>query len=169
MGLPAKLKNFNVFNDGLSYLGTVAEVALPKLSRKMEEYIAGGMSGPIEIDYHNEKIEMDWTAGGLVVDALAQYGAVQHNTVQLRFAGAYQHDDTGDVDSVEIVVRGRHKEIDPGTAKVGDKTEHKFKTTCSYYKLMVNGVDIMEFDFINGIEIIGGVDRTADMRRAIGM
>ncbi|MBR7782688.1 phage major tail tube protein [Undibacterium luofuense] len=169
MGMPSKLKNFNLFNDGISYLGQVPELTLPKLSRKMEDYVAGGMTGPIEVDYVNEKIELDWTAGGLLVDALQQYGAITHNAVQLRFAGAYQRDDSGEVDAVEIVVRGRHKEIEMGNAKMGDKSDHKYKTTCSYYKLTVNGEDIIELDFINGVEVVGGVDRTEEIRRAIGV
>lgn len=169
MGMPSKLKNFNLFNDGISYLGQVPELTLPKLSRKMEDYVAGGMTGPIEVDYMNEKIELDWTAGGLLVDALQQYGAITHNAVQLRFAGAYQRDDSGEVDAVEIVVRGRHKEIEMGNAKMGDKSDHKYKTTCSYYKLIVNGEDIIELDFINGVEVVGGVDRTEEIRRAIGV
>lgn len=169
MGLPSKLKDFNLFNDGANYLGLVPELTLPKLSRKMEEYIAGGMSGPIEVDYHTEKIEFDWTAGGLLVDALLQYGAVTHNAVQLRFAGAYQNDDTAEVTAVEIVVRGRHKEIEMGSAKMADKSDQKYKTTCSYYKLIIDGQDIIEIDFINGVEIVGGIDRRAELRAAIGM
>ena len=169
MGLPSKLKNFNLFNDGISYLGQVPEITLPKLSRKMEDYVAGGMTGPIEIDYMNEKIELEWTAGGLLIDALKQYGATSHNAVQLRFAGAYQRDDTAEVDAVEIVVRGRHKEIEMGNTKMGDKSDHKYKTTCSYYKLIINGENIIELDFINGVEMIGGVDRTEEIRRAIGV
>ncbi|KLB47455.1 phage major tail tube protein, partial [Xanthomonas euvesicatoria] len=51
---------------------------------------------------------------------LNQYGATTHNAVQLRFAGAYQRDDATEVDAVEVVVRGRHSEIDPGTGKSGD-------------------------------------------------
>lgn len=169
MGLPSKLKDFNLFNDGKSYLGQVPELTLPKLSRKMEDYIAGGMSGPVEIDFHNEKIELDWTAGGLLEDALLQYGITTHNGVQLRFAGAYQNDDTAEVTAVEVVVRGRHKEIEMGNAKMGDKNDHKYKTTCSYYKLIINGQDIIELDFINGVELVGGIDRRAELRAAIGM
>lgn len=169
MGLPSKLKNFNLFNDGRSYIGQVPEITLPKLSRKMEDYVAGGMTGPVEIDYMNEKIELDWTAGGLLEDALLQYGASAHDAVQLRFAGAYQKEDTGDVDAVEVVIRGRHKEIDMGNAKVGDKTEHKYKTTCSYYKLTINDRPIIELDFVNGLEVVGGIDRSANIRAAMGI
>src|SRR4051812_309366 len=128
MGMPRKLKNFNLFNDGESYMGLVPELTLPKLSRKMEEYRGGGMTGPVNVDFGNEAITLEWTAGGLIVNALKQYGNRSHNGVQLRFAGAYQNDDTGEVSAVEIVVRGRHKELDMGNAKVGDDTQHKFNT-----------------------------------------
>lgn len=169
MGLPRKLKNFNLFNDGESYIGEVTSVSLPKLSRKMEEYLAAGMNGPIEVDFGNEKLEMEWTAGGLMPGALTQYGATSHNATILRFAGAYQNDDTGEVSAVEIIVRGRHREIDMGDAKVGEDTEHKFTTTCSYYKLVVNNETLIEMDFANLKEVIGGKDRLSNIRSAIGI
>lgn len=169
MGLPRKLKNFNLFNDGASYLGEVPELTLPKLSRKMEEYRAGGMTGPVEVDFGNEKLELQWTGGGLLVDALKQYAITKHNGVQLRFAGAYQNDDTGEVCAVEVVVRGRHKEIDMGNAKMADDTAHKYTTACSYYKLSVDGEAIIELDFVNAVEMVGGDDRNASIRRAIGL
>lgn len=168
MSLPAKLKNFNVFNDGESYLGLVPELTLPKLSRKTEEYRASGMTGPVEIDFGNEVVTLEWTAGGIIKNALKQYGKSSHDGVQLRFSGGYQNDDGGEVTSVEIVVRGRHKEIDFGNAKITEDTAIKFITTCSYYKLTIDGEDIIELDFINGTEIIGGTDNSA-MRTAIGL
>ncbi len=99
---------------------------------------------------------------------LNQYGAISHNAVQLRFAGAYQRDDNGAVDAVEFVVRGRHSEIDPGTGKSGDDTEFSVKTAASYYKLMINGSTVIEIDLMNMIEIVNGVDLLAPHRRAIG-
>ena len=169
MGLPRKLKNFNLFNDGQSYIGEIPSLTLPKLSRKMEEYLAAGMNGPVEVDFGNEKLEMEWTAGGLLESALTQYGATSHNATVLRFAGAYQNDDTGDVSAVEIVVRGRHREIDMGDAKVGEDTEHKYTTTCSYYKLVVNNETLIELDFVNAVENIGGTDRLSGIRSALGL
>lgn len=169
MGMPAKLKNFNLFNDAQSYMGLIPELTPPKLTRKMEAYRAGGMTGPVKVDFGNDEIALEWTAGGLLVDALKQYGSRAHNGVQLRFAGAYENDDTGEVDACEIVVRGRHEEIDMGNAKLTEETNHKFKTTCSYYKLTVNNEVLIELDFINGVENVGGVDRNAKIRTAIGL
>jgi len=169
MGMPKKLKDFNLFDSGNSYRGEVEEITLPKLSRKMEEYRAAGMTGPVSVDLGNEAITLEWTAGGLLLDALLQYGARSHNATQLRFAGAYENDDDGTVSAVEIVVRGRHKEIDMGSAKNGDDTKQKFSTACSYYKLTIDNKPIYEFDFINGVEQIGGKDTNASIRRAIGL
>ncbi|MGH8077878.1 MAG: phage major tail tube protein [Lysobacter sp.] len=169
MALPRKLKNLNLFGDGESYLGQVVEVKLPTLTRSMEDYRGGGMSGAVKTDNGNEPIEIESKFGGLMRSVLRQYGATRHDAVQLRFAGAYQRDDTGSVDAVEIVVRGRHSEIDAGTAKAGDDTEFTVKTACSYYKLTINGTTELEFDFVNMVEMVGGVDRLAQQRRAIGV
>lgn len=169
MALPAKLKHYMLFNDGNKYGGEVPEIALPKLSRKMEEYRAGGMSGPVFIDFGQEAIQLEWTAGGFMRDVLTQWGALRHDAVPLRFAGGYQREDSDSVDAVEIVVRGRHKEVDMGTAKSGEDTAFKVTTVASYYKLSVNGETLMEFDFINGIENIGGVDLMAKFRTALGI
>ncbi|HHW4679399.1 MAG TPA: phage major tail tube protein [Xylella sp.] len=168
MAMPRKLKNLNVFNDGVSYLGEVVELTLSTLSRTMEDYRGGGMSGAVKVDVGQEPIELEWKCGGLMRGVLRQYAAVTHHAVQLRFAGAYQRDDTGEVDAVEIVVRGRHAEIGLGTAKVSEDTEFTVKTVCSYYKLSVNGVTEVEIDLIGMVENIGGVDRLAQQRRAIG-
>jgi len=99
---------------------------------------------------------------------LRQYGAIRHNGVQLRFAGAYQSEDSDAVDSVEIVLRGRHSEIDAGTGKVGEDTEFSVKTSVSYYKLTINGRTEIEIDMVGMVFIVDGVDLQAAMRRAIG-
>ena len=169
MGIGAKLKNMNLFNEGASFLGLVTEVTLVKLTRKMEGYRAGGMDGEIMIDMGQEALELEWTIGGILSDVLRQYGAVTHDALLLRFAGAYQADDTGLVIPVEIVVRGRHQEIDMGNAKPGADTEHKVKSVLSYYKLIVNGRTDIEID-IPGMKMsVGGVDRLAAQRAAIGL
>ena len=168
MALPKKLKFFNVFGDGISWLGQAIEVKLPVLSRKFEEYRAGGMNGPIDLDQGMEKLEMESKYGGLMRDILRQFGVTTHNGVMLRFAGSYQQEDTGQTDAVEVVVRGRHKEIDMGTAKAGDDSEFNVKSSLSYYKLSINGVTEIEIDLVGMKEIVGGVYRLSEHRANIG-
>ncbi|WPP47697.1 phage major tail tube protein [Pseudomonas sp. AN-1] len=171
MALPRKLKNMNLFNDGNSYLGLSKTVTLPVLGRKMESYRGGGMNGPVKIDHgmSDDGIQLEWTLGGLDLTVLHQYGIPRADGVLLRWAGACQQDDTGEVVPVEVVVRGRHEEIDMGDAEPGEDTEHSITTTCTYYKLSVNGVTVIEIDLLNMVEIVGGEDRLAQQRAAIGL
>jgi len=169
MGMPSKLKGFNLFHNGENFVGQIGEITLPKLSRKMEDWQGGGMSGPVKVDFGNEAIQMEWTAGGFMKSVLKQYGITQHDGVQLRFAGGYQAEDSTSYDAVEIVVKGRHMEIEPGQAKAKEDTSFKVTTVASYYKLSINGEDIIELDFVNAIEKINGNDLLAALRTAIGL
>lgn len=169
MGLAAKLKNMNLFREGAGMLGIVTEVTLPKLARKMEGFRAAGMDGEVDIDMGQEKLELEYTAGGIVAAAIEGYGATTHDAELLRFAGAYQDDNTGQVIPVEAVVRGRPQEIDLGNAKPGSDTEHKYKISCSYYKLIVNGREVVEVDLLGMVLKVNGVDRLAAQRAAIGL
>lgn len=169
MALPRVLKNFNLFNDGNSYMGVAEDVKLPKLSRKMADFRGGGMNGPVDIDLGQDKLELDFTCAGLVAGVYEQYAKTKVDGVMIRFAGAYQEDVTGAVQAVEIVVRGRHKEIETGDAKAGDKGKTTVKMTLSYYKLSVDGKEMVEIDLLNMIEKVAGQDVLADQRKAIGL
>jgi len=169
MGLPRKLKNMMLFNTGAAYLGEVVSFGTPKLGRKFEEFRAGGMDGPVKIDMGGEALESEWSCGGPMRDVLRQYGVTSVTGVGLRFVGAFQNDDTGEVDTIEIVVRGRHEEIDMGEQKPGEGGEFKVKTAIAYYKLTWNGVTEIEIDQLGMVFVVGGVDRLAAIRDALGI
>jgi P2 family phage contractile tail tube protein len=167
--LPRKLKNMNIFNDAYSHLGVIGECTLPKIVHAMEDWRGGGMLGPIKIDNGIEALEFEWTLGGHDAFPIRQMGVTRHDGVLLRFMGAYQSDETGAVTAVEAVIRGRHQELDHGTQKPGEDTEQKIKTVVSYYKLISNGTELYEIDMLAGIYRVGGVDRYAQIRAALGL
>lgn len=169
MGLPAKLKNFNCFSNGASWIGLIPEVELPKLAIKTEEYRAGGMLAPVDVDMGLEKITMGIKAGGLVVGLMRQFGAIGIDRQMLRFNGAYQEDAAGGVKPAELIVLGKHTEFDPGNAKVGDNTEWAVKSTLSYLKWTVSGRAEIEIDVLNCIFVTDGIDRYAEIRAAMGL
>ncbi|MBS5840553.1 MULTISPECIES: phage major tail tube protein [Pseudomonas] len=170
MAMPRKLKNLNMFNDGNNYLGVVKSVTLPVLARKMEAYRGGGMNGPVKADlgFSDDGIQLEWKTGGLDLIALRQFGAVNASSVALRFTGAFQQDDTGEISSVEVVMRGRHETIDMGEAQPGEDTEHSITTTCTYYKLSVDNEALIEIDLLNFIENVNGVNMLEKQREALG-
>ena len=171
MALPRVLKNLNLFNDGTSYMGQVGEVTIPKLVRKFEAWRGGGMNGAVKVDLGlaDDTNEFDWKLGGLDEQILRQWGVTKVAGVLLRFAGAYQRDDTGDTSAVEIVIRGRHESIEMGTAKPGEKTEVSIKTIWSYLKITVDGEVILEIDIPGMVEKVNGVDLLAAQRKALGL
>ena len=171
MALPKKLKHMNLFNDGNSYQGVAKSVTLPNLARKMEAFRGGGMDGPVKVDlgHSDDGIELKFTLGGWDLTVMRQYGTVRADGVPLRFAGSVQRDDTGEISAVEVTVRGRHEEISLGDAAPGEDTEHEITTTCTYYKLTVDSVDIVEIDLLNFVFIVDGVDLLARHRQNIGL
>jgi P2 family phage contractile tail tube protein len=169
MAFPSKLKQTMMFNDGEAFVGETVSITPPKLTRKLEEYRAGGMSRAIKVDMGGEPLEMEAVYGGPMRQVLRQHGMLNLSGVQQRFVGSFQNDDTGAVDVVEIVTRGRHEEIDMGEWKPGEDTEFKVKSQLSYFKLTWNGVVEIEIDVLGMIEIVGGVDLMADHRAAMGL
>ncbi|ALV92006.1 MULTISPECIES: phage major tail tube protein [Pantoea] len=168
MAMPRKLKAMNLFNDANSYQGVVTAVTLPKLSRKLDPFRAGGMSGAAHIDngLEDDALDIEWSIGGMDELVLSQWGA---SDIPLRFTGSYQRDDTGEEIAVEVEVRGKHQTFDFGESKPSEDTEVKITSKNTYYKLTFNGKALIEIDTVNMVEIVDGVDRLAERRKNIGL
>lgn len=167
MALPHKLKDMRLFVDGTRYAGEIPEITLPKLAIKTEAYRGGGMLGEIDIDMGLDKLEAEVKAGGLLKELFRGFGAPTHDAVLVRFAGAYQSE-SGGVQALETVMRGRVAEIDPGSAKPGSDTEHTFKYSLTYYRLDIDGQNEIEIDLVGGTYIVGGIDRRAEINALLG-
>lgn len=168
MGLPRKLKAMAIFVNGTHYAGECTEATPPTLERELEDYRAGGMGGPVKLDMGGKELTLTLKMGGHVAALVQEYGGSLSGT-QLRLVQAVQADDTEVVQGVEIVARGRLTKLDPGSAKVGDLTEHEYEFACTYLKWIDNGNTLVEIDYVNLIENVGGVDRMAETRAVLGI
>jgi len=171
MALPRKLKHLNMFMDGGNWIGVSEDYTPAKLSQKFEAYRGGGMMGAanIHMGLDDSALDTSFTFGGVEADLVKRMGVAKIDGVALRFAGSFQRDDTGEVVPVEIVQRGRFKELDRGTFKSGDNSQSKISMVNTYYKETMNGVVLCEIDLINMIWIVDGVDLMAEHRKAIGL
>ncbi|WP_343611102.1 phage major tail tube protein [Novosphingobium sp.] len=167
MGFPAKLKNMNLYLDGIGHSGIVQEVTLPKLALKMAEWRGGGMLGPLQVDQGLEKMELEATVGGLIAGMLRQFGIGSFDGVHARFAGAFQEEGGGAVRVLEVNVLGRWTTIDLGQQKVGDDTQHKGTFAVAYYELNVDGENWLTIDFLSMVFLVFGVDRYEEIRNAV--
>lgn len=169
MKLPRQLQDMNVHGDGNSFLGECQKFTRPKLAEKLEEFNAGGLLTAVQISTGRlEALECTHAYGGDMPTLNKGFGAAQLDANQLRFSGAYQNDATGQLDDVQIVIRGKHVEIDSGDDEIGSKSGTTYKTNCVYYKQTRNGVVEFEIDVLNNVFVVYGVDRRAEIRAIIG-
>ena len=167
MAIPETLVNFNLTVDGKGYAGIVQSATTPKLVLKSEEYRAGGMDAPIDIDQGMEKLDASFDLNGWQTDVLAFFGLSNGSAFSGVLRGAFR-DATGTVKALVVTYRGMLKSVDPGDWSAGDKSMTKFDVNCRYYKAEVDGQVLYELDLIGGIRIINGVDQMAAVRAALG-
>jgi P2 family phage contractile tail tube protein len=112
-------------------------------------------------------LDMEVTMGGLESDLLKTFGGTL-DSLQLRFAGSYYDDATGQAVACEIQTRGRFTELDWGSAKAGDNTQHKYTLKNAYCKVNINNAEIFEVDLLNLIWKVDGKDLLEQHRKNIG-
>ena len=169
MGLPRVLTLMETYIDGIGYIGETKSMKLPPLSRKFENWRGGGMSRGVKLDMGGgDDWDIEHTYGGPIREVIRQYGMPTLTGVQIRWVGSFKNDDTGGIDVIEVVARGRHEEIDRGDMQVGEMGDFKVKTAAAYYKEIWNGRVEVEDDPLAGVLIVNGIDLMAAHRAAIG-
>jgi uncharacterized protein len=164
--LPRMIRNWQMSADSVFYAGIVPELQLPELKEKNEDFQAGGMSGPVKIKVGMEGFGLEFNLAEHNPAVKKLFGK---NGVIYRFKAAEVADDSDKVDAFEVVMIGRMSEIKPSGTKMQDKTELKVSVVLTAYSELENGVAYIDIDFLNMKEVIGGVDRLAAQRAAIGM
>lgn len=161
-------KNLNLFVDGRGYAGQIEEFNAPKLALKTEEFQGGGMYGAVELTMGHEKLETDFSLIAYDANILASFGVAEGQQVQLTARESLESHD-GTVTAVVHSMRGKIKEIDPGTSKAGDKGSLKISMALTYYKL-THGVQVVqEIDVVNMVVNKNGIDLLAPTRAALGI
>jgi P2 family phage contractile tail tube protein len=166
--IPEVLHNTNMFVGGNSLQGDVPSLNLPKLSVKVEEYRAGGMDAPIDMDMGLEKMEASFTTNGVRREVLKHFGAFDQTGFSASFRGAFKGQ-KGATKAVVATLRGGLREVDPGEWKPGEKAEFKYAVSVTYYKLEIDGRVMFEIDPLNCVRVIDGVDQLAAERAALGI
>lgn len=167
--LPRNLVNWTAIIEGTPLTGAIKELVLPVLERKLEKFRAAGMLGEVSLDMGLEAMKIEGTLAEFSKAVMDTWGVARADGVGFRFMGAYRADDGQPVEAIEATVRGRLVKLDYGTVEQGKLTEVKFEMACTYFKVTSNSTVRHEIDLVNGIEIVNGVDRQADARKAAGL
>ncbi len=166
--IPEVLFNTHLFVGGTSFRGDVPSLTLPKFKLKVEPFRAGGMDAEIDMDMGLEKLDAAFVTTGVRKESMTKFGLVDGNSFTGAFRGAFKGQG-GKITAVVATIRGLLTELDPGDWVVGTKAEFKYAVNCTYYKLEVDGQVWFEFDPVNGIRIVDGVDQLAEMRNALAL
>ena len=168
MALPRTLKNFTLQVDGKGFAGRITELTLPTLTVTTEDFRAGGMDTPAQIDTGMEALEASFTLAEYDPEVLQLFGLTIQNAVRLVARGALQRNGEAAV-PITVTMNGHVKEFDPGSWSAGEMTEASFTCGLRYYRLDIDGSTIHEVD-VEGMERkINGVDQLATIRTAMGI
>ena len=170
MAMPRKLKLMNVFLNGYSYQGVAKSVTLPKLTRKLENYRGAGMNGaPVTSALMTMRCQWSGRSG---LPGFGYLGALRRNRrgcradsfCRLLPARRYRRNGGRRSGHAWTSERNRHRR-----GQTGEDTESKISVVCTYFRLTMDGKELVEIDTINMIEKVNGVDRLEQHRRNIGL
>lgn len=162
------LKNFNLYVDGRGYAGNVDEVQLPALNITEEDYRAGGMDAPVAIDMGMEKLEANFKVSKFDRDLITKWGIAPGARVPFTLRGALESLD-GTVKAVVVSLIGSVHGLEFDAVTAGTKAGLTFKFAATSYRYEQDGETLIDIDVINCKRTIGGVDRLAEIRNAIGI
>ena len=165
--LPKTLRNMTAFVDGRGYLGQVKSVELPKLTIKTKEHRSAGMDVPIVIDMGMEKMEATLTFQEFSRNLITQFGLTEGVDVPITVRSVQSNG--RDEEGVIAHMRGLILKLDPGSWEVGEDAELKIEMAVNYYKIEIEGQELLEIDPLNYVRRINGFDVLAGQRRKLGL
>ncbi len=148
--------------------GELGDYTPPSPSVAAEEYRAGGMNGPIDIDMGQEKMTSTAVLRNYSADVLALWGVAPGRLIQFTARGALESED-GTVTAVVHNMRAKLLQPDRGTWSPGQSATLTLNWSVEYSKETIGRKVITEIDVINMLRIVDGVDHLAEQRAALGI
>lgn len=158
------LRDCTIFADRVSKIGQASEISLPVPTEKVEELRNAGMVMPIDVPMGYEKPEASFKLTGFDPQVIKLFGLAVGEEREFMITGALAHED-GTVINATAYIRGRLIKNDHGTWKTGEVGENEFSIAVRYYKLEVDGQQLIEMTPF-GVSI-GGVSQTDRIRSAL--
>lgn len=163
------LRDFAVFVDGKGFAGEGKECKLPELKPIVEELEAGGLAAAIDIPMGRvEKLTSEFTLARFDSTVLRHFKVIEGQTLPFVVRGSLASQDGTTKPAVAtmtgLIVEYKHEDLKPGKP-----AGTSIKLSLRYYKLEVDGQNVIEIDPINKIIMVDGEDQLAEMRAHLGM
>lgn len=168
---PQVLNNFNLYTGSLGarHIG-VGTLTLPKITPLTQTVKLAGMSGEIEMPVIGQLGSTTVTISSPTLTKQQILLAVQDAQL-LTARGAIQMYDAAagknKTMALTAVMRGTVKNFEPGQMEKGTAMDSSLEMEIDYLKLMLDGIEYLEFDKWNNVYRVGGVDYLAEVNAAI--
>lgn len=165
MPYPRTIRSYNAFIDGIGYFGKSTEAKLPVLKIKLEDHRGAGMDAPIGIDMGMEGMTAEVSFAEWSPELITHFGTKKRLILRPGAMG----EDSFAVDSYIATIGGRFTSVEADPLKQGSPSLLKLMVSVDYYRLEMNGTQLLELDIENAKRIIGDTDQLAQMRQAMGL
>lgn len=165
MPYPRQIRNFNAFVDGVSYFGLAVEGKLPDPKINTQAYRGAGMEGPVGVDMGLEAMTTELTFHEWSPAILTQLGRVG----RLVLRPAAMGEDSFEADAIIATIGGLFRAAEFGGLKPGEAASLKLTCDVRQFRLEHNDLVVFDIDLEAGKRVVGGVDQTASLRRAMGI
>lgn len=165
-----RITNAAVYLDGASFFGRCEEIDLGSVKTVMSDFQGLGMVGLIELPDGIDKLEGKITWNSLYVES-AKKMATPFKTVQLQCRSNVQvFNSAGLVDEIPLVtlMTVMFKEYALGSFKPRDPSKFEVPFSATYVRQILNGEEVVLFDYLANIFKVGGQDQLAKYRQNIG-
>lgn len=166
-----KVTNANIYADGANLLGKADEMDLPTVKAKQAAHSPMGTMGELEYPSGFEKMEAKIKWNSYYPEVMKKFSNIYQSVkLQVRFSiEQYEGGSrTGQIPGIAYITC-RSNDIAGGKFKSKDNVELETNLSVTYYKLELNGEEIIEFDAEANIYIVDGVDLLATYRSHLGI
>lgn len=158
------LRNCMLYADLESKIGQIGDITPPVPQAKLEEMRTAGMIKPRDVLLGFEKLEFSFKMPGLDPQILKLFGLRPGSENQFLITGALVDED-GQNHSAVLSIRGFINKTDGGSWKPGDMSENDYSVSVNYYKLEIDGNELIEMDDFD--VKIGGVSQHDGIRKSL--
>lgn len=165
-----RLTNANVYIDGDNFVGKAEEVTSPVIKTIFSEHKALGMHGKFELPSGIDKMEakIKWNSAYRgVLEKMADPYKPMNLQIRAMLEG-YSAGARSSTTPYIIHLRATSKDFNPGAFKQNDNVEIEMNLNVTYVKVVIDGVEVVEYDAMENIYKVKGVDTLADFRRITG-
>ena len=165
-----RVTNANVYVNGNSILGQAEEVKVPEVKHKGSEHKALGLMGSPEFFAGIDKLEATIKWNSFYADTLKLFAdPFTSLSLQVR-ASLEEYGSTGRTAEKPVVIylTAQSSNFPSASFKQHDNVDVESTLRCTYYKMVIDGKDIIEVDIMANIYKVGGVDMLAGYKANIG-